>query len=163
MSTLSNQKIYNISYNVGTVKYVVNFHDGIKTHQDGSLFFDIALFSNKKKMNDFIKQLKADGYIEESLWLSIQQKEHTLIISDYQKYAFANYQTDFETLDDFHLGEVVYDQCGQVGIILAFYKGNEVRLNSNGVCDVEKLRKCSYQVAVSELRTMAILRPSISI
>lgn len=50
-------------HNVGRAKYVVNFHDGVKTHRDGSEFFDIAIFSNKKKMNDFIKDLQANGYI----------------------------------------------------------------------------------------------------
>ena len=50
-------------HNVGRAKYVVNFHDGVKTHSDGSEFFDIAIFSNKKKMKDFIKSLKVDGYI----------------------------------------------------------------------------------------------------
>ena len=56
-------KKYNIMHNVGRAKYVVNFHDGVKTHSDGSEFFDIAIFSNKKKMKDFIKSLKVDGYI----------------------------------------------------------------------------------------------------
>lgn len=58
-----NMKRYNIMHNVGMAKYVVNFHDGVKTHRDGSEFFDIAIFSNKKKMNDFIKDLQANGYI----------------------------------------------------------------------------------------------------
>lgn len=56
-------KKYNIMHNVGRAKYVVNFHDGVKTHSDGSEFFDIAIFGNKKKMKDFIKSLKVDGYI----------------------------------------------------------------------------------------------------
>ena len=56
-------KRYNIMHNVGRAKYVVSFHDGVKTHRDGSEFFDIAIFSNKKKMNDFIKDLQANGYI----------------------------------------------------------------------------------------------------
>lgn len=46
-------KLYNINYNIGRVKYVVNFNDGIKKYKDGSNFYDIRLFSNKKKMNAF--------------------------------------------------------------------------------------------------------------
>ena len=46
----------NISHNIGHAKYVVNYYDG-KKHKDGSKFFDIAIFSNKKKMNKFIKSL----------------------------------------------------------------------------------------------------------
>ena len=55
-------KLYNINYNIGRVKYVVNFHDGIKKHNDGSNFYDIRLFSNKKKMTAFVSELLKDGY-----------------------------------------------------------------------------------------------------
>jgi hypothetical protein len=55
-------KRYNIMYNVGSSKYVINSHDGIQKHRDGSDFFDIRLFKNKKKFNAAIKQLEADGY-----------------------------------------------------------------------------------------------------
>ena len=44
-------------YNVGKSKYVVNYSDWTKKHQDGSEFYDIAIFSNKKKRDDFIKQI----------------------------------------------------------------------------------------------------------
>ena len=53
-------------YNIGKVKYVVNFHDGIKTHNDGSIFFDIRCFKNKIKMNDYIKSLLKENYLEKS-------------------------------------------------------------------------------------------------
>jgi hypothetical protein len=44
-----------IRYNIGHAKYVVNYSDGTKKHKDGSEFFDIAIFKNKKKMAAFIK------------------------------------------------------------------------------------------------------------
>jgi hypothetical protein len=50
-------------YNVGKCKYVVNFHDGISKHKDGSNFFDIRIFKNKILMNKFIKELLKDGYV----------------------------------------------------------------------------------------------------
>lgn len=56
-------KQYNIMYNVGKCKYVVNYHDGIKKHDDGSNFYDIAIFRNKKKMNSFVSELIKEGYI----------------------------------------------------------------------------------------------------
>lgn len=59
-----NEKTYNIQHNIGKVKYVVNYHDGIKTHKDGSPFFDIKTFNNKEKMNGFIDELKKKGYSE---------------------------------------------------------------------------------------------------
>lgn len=49
---------YNIQYNIGKVKYVVNWHDGIKTHKDGSKFFDVACFNSKERMNKFVAELK---------------------------------------------------------------------------------------------------------
>lgn len=55
-------KLYNTSFGIGTSKYVVNFHDGIKRHNDGSRFYDIRIFSNKKEMVKFIKELEKEGY-----------------------------------------------------------------------------------------------------
>lgn len=43
--------------NVGRAKYVVIYYNG-KKHKDGSDFYDIAIFSNKKKKNAFIKELQ---------------------------------------------------------------------------------------------------------
>ena len=57
-------KRFYIQYNIGKSKYVVNFHDGIKKHNDGSDFFDIRIFKNKKDMNAFILKLKKDNYIQ---------------------------------------------------------------------------------------------------
>ena len=42
-------KEYYLMYNVGRVKYLVNFHNGVKTHNDGSRFFDIACFKKQEK------------------------------------------------------------------------------------------------------------------
>lgn len=53
---------YNIMLNVGTAKYVVNYCTGEKTHSDGSFFFDMAIFSNKRKANVFIRSLQRQGY-----------------------------------------------------------------------------------------------------
>lgn len=60
-------KYYKVNYNIGKVKYVVSFHDGIKTHKDGSRFFDIRTFKNKKVMNKFITDLVKDGYKKEPI------------------------------------------------------------------------------------------------
>jgi len=58
------EKLFNIQHNIGRVKYVLNFHDGIQTHKDGSPFWGIFTFSNKKLLNNKIKQLKKEGYRE---------------------------------------------------------------------------------------------------
>ena len=56
-------KLFNTMQNVGKVKYLVNFHDGIKTHSDGSMFFDLRTFKNKKEFEKCQKELKEDGYV----------------------------------------------------------------------------------------------------
>jgi len=46
--------------NIGSSKYSVNFSYG--TYKDGSTFFGIDLFKNKKKRDAFIKLLLSCGY-----------------------------------------------------------------------------------------------------
>lgn len=50
--------------NIGKAKYTVSMHDGIGTHKDGSPFFGIAIFKNKKKLKGYINKLLAEGYIQ---------------------------------------------------------------------------------------------------
>lgn len=50
--------------NIGKAKYTISFHNGIDTHKDGSPFFGIKIFSNKKKLNNFRTELIKDGYTE---------------------------------------------------------------------------------------------------
>lgn len=57
-------KKFKIQFNVGKVKYLVSFHDGIKAHDDGSEFYDIRPFTNKKNMISFVSDLRKQGYIE---------------------------------------------------------------------------------------------------
>jgi len=57
-------KTYRINYNVGSVKYLVSFHDGVKAHNDGSPFFDVACFKNKTKLAAFVSELGQNGYKE---------------------------------------------------------------------------------------------------
>lgn len=56
-------KSFSIMQNIGKCRYVVNFHDGVKTHHDGSPFFDVHVVSNKRALQRFVKGLKADGYV----------------------------------------------------------------------------------------------------
>lgn len=56
-------KQYNITQNIGRCKYVVSYHDENKKHKNGSNFYDISIFTNKKLMNKFVNELIKDGYI----------------------------------------------------------------------------------------------------
>ena len=57
-------KVYYFQYNVGSSKYVVNYHDGEKKHPDGSDFYDIFLTNNKRTLAKFVNDLKKQGYTE---------------------------------------------------------------------------------------------------
>ena len=61
---MASKKTFHTQNNIGKVKYTVSFHDGVKTHADGSPFFDLRTFSNKKRRNKFCKGLRAQGYAE---------------------------------------------------------------------------------------------------
>ncbi len=58
---------YRITYNVGKVKYLVSYHDGVKKHNDGSNFYDIHLTNNKKVHNKFVSDLLKKGYTEKGI------------------------------------------------------------------------------------------------
>jgi len=57
-------KKFNIRNNIGKAKYVVNFHNGVKQHKDGSEFFDVAIFKNRKKLIKFTANLVKNNYLE---------------------------------------------------------------------------------------------------
>ena len=59
-------KQYNVQQGIGKSKYVVNFHDGVKTHKDGSPFFDVRIFKNKNEMESFLNELGTKGYKKHS-------------------------------------------------------------------------------------------------
>lgn len=58
------RKIFHVQNNIGKAKYVVSYHDGEKKHRDGSEFFDVSIFHNKKKLAKFVSGLRSIGYAE---------------------------------------------------------------------------------------------------
>ena len=56
------KKRYNVMHGVGKSKYVVNYHDGKKKHKDGSDFFDMSVFKNKKDLAKKVNDLHKGGY-----------------------------------------------------------------------------------------------------
>ena len=55
-------KLYNIQCNIGKAKYVVNYHDGVKKHKDGSNFYDIFICKNKVELKKFEQSLLKLNY-----------------------------------------------------------------------------------------------------
>lgn len=49
---------------LGRASHVVSFHDGVKTHRDGSPFYDIQVFRNEQKARNLLAKLLAEGYEE---------------------------------------------------------------------------------------------------
>lgn len=60
-------KLYHTQHMIGLAKYVVSFHDGEKKHADGSPFFDLRIFANKRKFASFTRSLDKDGYTSPGL------------------------------------------------------------------------------------------------
>jgi len=60
-----NIKRYRVTQRVGKAKYVLSYYDGMKRHVDGSDFFDVITFRNKKQLNESITSLHKQGYIQE--------------------------------------------------------------------------------------------------
>jgi len=58
------EKNFYIQEGIGKAKYVVNFHNGVKKHNDGSDFYDIKIFKNKKDLDKFKETLLKRGYEE---------------------------------------------------------------------------------------------------
>ena len=48
---------------VGSAKYVISYHDGKQKHKDGSDFFGIQTFKNKKDLAKFVNTLHKGGYV----------------------------------------------------------------------------------------------------
>ena len=60
-------KLFYERHNIGKVKYLISYHDGIKKHKDGSDFYDIATFKNKKNLTKFRCELINNGYKERTI------------------------------------------------------------------------------------------------
>lgn len=50
--------------NIGKARHVISYHDGHKTHRDGSAFFDMTIFSRKTEAEKYIQSLRQAGYVE---------------------------------------------------------------------------------------------------
>jgi len=57
-------KKFYIQQGIGKAKYVVCYHNGRKKHKDGSAFYDIKIFKNKKDLGNFTDSLLKKGYKE---------------------------------------------------------------------------------------------------
>ena len=56
------KKKFNVTSNAGKAKYIVNYHDGEKIYSDGSDFYDMKIFNNRKRLAKFVDDLRQNGY-----------------------------------------------------------------------------------------------------
>jgi hypothetical protein len=49
---------------IGKVRYVINYYDGVQRHPDGSPFYGIYTFQNKKALMLCRAELLREGYVE---------------------------------------------------------------------------------------------------
>ncbi len=64
VNEIDNKKTFYRRDNIGKAKYTISSYDGIQKHKDGSPFFGIDIFKNKKKLKDFTDKLLSEGYTE---------------------------------------------------------------------------------------------------
>lgn len=55
-------KTYRTIAAIGKARNIVEFHDGVKSHRDGSKFFDIHICGNKRALAQFVAMLTRNGY-----------------------------------------------------------------------------------------------------
>lgn len=60
------QRNFYIQDRIGRARHCVSFHDGVKTHNDGSRFYDMKICGNKRNRDRFLAQLRREGYVERS-------------------------------------------------------------------------------------------------
>lgn len=61
------KKAFKVNPAIGSSKYSISSHDGVKKHKDGSDFYDIQIFKNKVDLEKGIKDYKSKGFVEESI------------------------------------------------------------------------------------------------
>jgi hypothetical protein len=81
-SVTEGKKAFKVNPGIGSSKYSISSHDGVKKHKDGSDFYDIQIFKNKVDLEKGIKDYKSKGFVEESineenpgLWANIRAKQ----------------------------------------------------------------------------------------
>ena len=81
-----------------------------------------------------------------------------MIVENYKDYGCYDYPSECDELGGFCLGEVVYDGCGDIGVILAFYKDGDARVDSNGCVYVGNFKKCPDDIAKKEMKKRRPIR-----
>jgi len=137
---------------IGKSKYTISYHDGKKKHKDGSDFFDIQIFRNKKDLAKFVNSLHKGGYVY-GFGESVNEWD-SKSIKAYGK-AFAKASVS----DERHFGKkgiiIMIDDNGKKVSAIFKDKKNANKFNRNKPADIKKLlqlaKKTKYPKAIDEL------------
>jgi len=55
-------KQFTVNPQIGRARYTISAQDRIKTHSDGSAFWDIEIFNNKLSLIKAIRRYEINGY-----------------------------------------------------------------------------------------------------
>ena len=121
---------------IGKAKYTISYHDGKKKHKDGSDFFDIKIFKNKKDLSDFVGTLVKQGY----------------------KLTNESVNEGVSVFDERHFGKkgiiIMIDDNGKKVSAIFKDKKNADKYNRNNPSDIKKLldlaKKTKYPKAIDE-------------
>ena len=93
------KKAFKVNPGIGSSKYSISSHDGVKKHKDGSDFYDIHIFKNKVDLEKGIKDYKSKGFVEEAVNESVIKEDvyKTILSNDKGKMFFG--LVDDETRD----------------------------------------------------------------
>ena len=88
-------KLYYTMNNVGKSKYTIHSNDGEKTHKDGSPFYDIAIFSNRK---DFERAEKTIRFTGRFIPIAIASVETIMSVSPSSNFLACSRRTSGDSL-----------------------------------------------------------------
>jgi hypothetical protein len=122
-------KVYYEQPNVGKAKYTVNFHDGVKTHKDGSPFYDMRIFKNKTDLNNFIAKLKKEGYEYERYAKGGETDAlYTHLLREYETEGYPkmgiSFKTFIESKKETAMGKGDYEMYRKLFDVLDAYEGD---------------------------------------
>ena len=137
---MEGKKTYYQTDNVGSAKYTISYHDGKKKNKDGSDFFGIKIFKNKKERDSFINDLLKDGYVykrslseaeeeEEKVEESFFKLKPTSAWSNSEKKELLNYKNKTSSMLDVAEKVIYIASNGSVTAqkVLTFFNKGKIR------------------------------------
>ena len=126
---------------IGKAKYTISYHDGKKKHKDGSDFFDIKIFKNKKDLSDFVGTLAKQGYK-----LTRESVNEVGAIKNLMKIMQNKYDRKGYSLKQLH--DEVINYLGKKDGGLVFYEF--IKRNKNNKKVQDEFKKTSFNESVNE-------------